>query len=87
MYLDKEEEEEVFRQRRSISTKKKYFDKEEFEVFETLCFNFCGISEKKLKYLDKDQKTINDVFETLCFNFCVLSEKKLKYLDKDGKRD
>jgi hypothetical protein len=35
-----------------------YLDKEEEEeeVFETLCFNFCGISENKLKYLDKDQK-------------------------------
>jgi hypothetical protein len=61
-----------------------------------LCFNFCGISEKKLKYLNKEEvevfrqrqkKTINDVFETLCFNFCVISEKKLRYLDKDGKRD
>jgi hypothetical protein len=40
-----------------------------------------------LKYLEKDQKTINGVFEPLCFNFCVLSEKKMKYLDKDGKKD
>ena len=44
------------------------------------------LSEKKLKYLDKDQKTINDVFETLCFNFCAISEKKLKYFDKNGKK-
>ena len=50
----------------------KYLDKgeeeEEVEVFETLCFNFCGISEKKLKYLDKDEKS---------------DWKKLKYLDKE----
>jgi hypothetical protein len=26
------------------------------EVFETLCFNFCAICEKKLKYLDKDEE-------------------------------
>ena len=33
-----------------------YLDKEEeeVEVFETLCFSFCGISEKKLKDLDKE---------------------------------
>ena len=57
-YLDKEET-------------LKYLDKEEeeeVEVFETLCFNFCGISEKKLKYLNKEEKRV--------------FRKKLKYLDQ-----
>jgi hypothetical protein len=43
----------------------KYLDKEEeeVEVFETLCFNFCGISEKKLKYLDKDESSLSKYFK------------------------
>jgi hypothetical protein len=43
------------------SLKKKYLDQEEeeVEVFETLCFSFCGISEKKLKDLDKEDVVRN----------------------------
>ena len=56
-YLDKEEEEDLDKEEEEVEVFEfRQKKEEEVEVFETLCFfNFCGISEKKLKYLNKEE--------------------------------